>query len=263
MRGYNYINKDGFEPIINNGGQQAAEAIEVFGIKRVDKKSEAEHSKHQHPVMWPLSHLSIPLPGSGTIITNHGPVFVEGPMRASTLHGYHLDASLSKFRTPEQQKKALEEIAELPDGYVYIARHGKTIIGYVTFLPPEPYMCWGNDIVPGLMELGVIEVSPEWRRKGVGLGLLRETFKNDKFEDYLIISMEFAWHWDTTNTGLSTWQYRQMLIDVLGQFGFELWHTNDVDILSHPANTFMVRIGKRVPDDRIERLKNLCLSKAG
>lgn len=235
----------------------------MFGIRRVDRRYEIEQGKGLHTTVWPLSHISIPLPGSGAIITSKGPVFIEGPVSPSILHGYRLDEGLRKFRTAEQQKKALEGIAALPEGYVFIARHGKLILGYVTFLPPEEYLCWGNDRIPGLMELGAIEVSPDWRRKGIGLGLLREAFKNDVFEDYLVISMEFSWHWDLEKTRLTLWEYRQMLIDVLSNFDFDLWDTNDPDILSHPANTFMVRVGKQVPQDRVERLKRICTQRAG
>lgn len=228
-------------------------------------KSTARHTLSKYSMNYPSkrnwSQSGVKQPVSSALITSHGLVFVEGPVSADKLDEYRLDEGLKKFRTAEQQKQAMVEIAALPDSYVYVARQKKTVIGYVLFLPPDEYLCWGNNQVPGLLELGAIEVAPTWRRKGIGSALLREAFKNEAFEDYLIISMEFSWHWDLDSTKLSLWEYRQMLIDKLGHFGFELWQTNDLDILSHPANTFMVRAGRYVPHDRVELLKKLCVSK--
>ena len=205
-----------------------------------------------------LGGLTFRLPATNLVFTSKGPVHIEGPVSQAELERYHLDEGLKKFRPALQQMQALIGIAGMPESFVYIARHGMTIVGYVTFLPPDIYLCWGTEPLPGMLELGVIEASPEWRRMGIGGQLMREAFKDERFEDYLIISMEFAWHWDLDNSGLSLWKYRKMLTGVLAGFGFELWHTNDPDILSHPANTFMVRTGRQVSPGRVERLKKLC-----
>lgn len=205
-----------------------------------------------------LGRLTFRLPSTSVVFTTKGTVRLEGPVGPLELRGYHLDEGLKKFRPAAKQLKALVGIAGMPESFVYIARHEKTVVGYVTFLPPDIYLCWGTEPIPGVLELGVIEASPEWRRMGIGSQLLREAFGSGKFEDYLIISMEFAWHWDLNNSGLSLWKYRKMLTGFLAGFGFELWHTNDPDILSHPANTFMVRTGKKVSQERIDRLRKLC-----
>lgn len=208
--------------------------------------------------MGSLGTLTFRLPATSMVLTTKGAVHIAGPVSSHTLERYRLDEGLKKFRPASQQMKALMEIAEMPESYVYIARHGKTIVGYVTFLPPDVYLCWGTEPIPGMLELGVIEVAPEWRRMGIGSRLMGEAFKGELYEDYLIISMEFAWHWDLDNSGLSLWKYRKMLTGALAAFGFELWHTNDPDILSHPANTFMVRTGRKVSPERVEHLKKLC-----
>jgi acetoin utilization protein AcuA len=144
---------------------------------------------------------------------------------------------------------------------VFIVESGHVIVGYVIFCPPDEYLKWGNDQIPGLLELGAIEISPNWRHEGLGIKLLREVFKTDIFEDYLIISMEYYWHWDTDKSELSLWEYRNMLARVLGTFGFEQWKTDDPDITSHPANTFMVRAGRRIPGEWIERMKIIATSR--
>ncbi len=228
-------------------------------------KSTTGHASAKYSINYPAKHqwsqAGVKQPASSALITSRGLVFIEGPVSPEKLHEYRLDEGLKKFRTAEQQKLAMEGIAALPESYVYIARQKKTVIGYVMFLPPDEYLCWGNDQIPGLLELGAIEVTPAWRRKGIGSALLREAFKGNTLEDYLIISMEFSWHWDLENSKLTLWEYRQMLIDQLGHFSFELWSTNDLDVLSHPANTFMVRVGRYVPEERVDRLKRLCVSR--
>lgn len=196
------------------------------------------------------------------IVTDQGPVLVEGPVSPSRLHRFSIDSGLRMFRQAEQQKKALEDIAAMPNGFVFIARSGNTVVGYVTFLTPDAYLCPGAQDVPGLLELGAIEVSSNWRRRGLGVSLLKEAFRNDKFEDYIIISTEYYWHWDLEKTGLSIWEYRGMLVDVLRTHGFEIWNSTDPDVLSHPANTFMVRVGKRVPAQNIEQVRNVCSLKS-
>lgn len=195
------------------------------------------------------------------IIAGRGPIILRGPVNSEELTSYQIDKALNSFRPARQQLKALIEIASLDDGYVFIVESGKVIVGYVIFCPPDEYLKWGNDQIPGLLELGAIEISPNWRHEGLGVKLLREVFKTGIFEDYLIISMEFYWHWDTDKSELSLWEYRNMLSRVLGTFGFEQWKTDDPDITSHPANTFMVRAGKRIPNEWIERMKVIATSR--
>ena len=51
------------------------------------------------------------------------------------------------------------EIANLPEGRIIIARHHHTIIGYVTFLYPDPLERWSEGNMENLIELGAIEVA--------------------------------------------------------------------------------------------------------
>ena len=55
---------------------------------------------------------------------------------------FHED--LTAFRPPAQQHKALVEIAELPEGRIIIVRELNEIVGYVTYLYPDPLERWSE-----------------------------------------------------------------------------------------------------------------------
>ena len=77
------------------------------------------------------------------------------------------------FRPPSQQHQALIEIANLPEGRIIIARHNDTIVGYATFLHPDPLERWSEIKMDDLIELGAIEVISSFRGAAVGKNLLR------------------------------------------------------------------------------------------
>lgn len=48
------------------------------------------------------------------------------------------DEGLNSFRVSKEQFEAIIEIAELPEGRIIIARIDQHIIGYTTYLYPDP-----------------------------------------------------------------------------------------------------------------------------
>lgn len=179
-----------------------------------------------------------------TINTPKGTVTLEGPASKETIAELRMNDKLTNFRLPEKQKKALQEISELPTGMVYIARHEDEIIGYITFHEPDEYSRWVKH--PKVLEMGAIEISSDWRRCKVAQNLLKYSFSNPVLEDYIVITMEFCWHWDVNGTGLDIWDYQRMLTRLFGTVGLIKVPTDDPDILEHPANVLMARIGKNV-----------------
>lgn len=182
------------------------------------------------------------------IDTTKGPVLVEGPLAPETLEELSMDAGLSSFRPPGRQKEALVSIARLAEGRVYVARCGQTIVGYLTFHPPDEFDRWAG--MPGILEAGAIEVSTAWRRERVGTALLETVFSDEELEDYIVISAEFCWHWDLEGAGLDVWQYRELLRKIIGRVGLEERRTDEPNIRAHPANMLMVRIGSRVSQEQ-------------
>lgn len=191
------------------------------------------------------------------IETPNGTVIVEGPIPPDKLAGYKFHEDLTAFRPAPRQHKALVEIAKLPEGRIIIARKDETIIGYVTFLYPDPLERWSEGKMENLIELGAIEVIPEFRGCEIGKNLLIVSMMDDAIEDYIIITTEYYWHWDLKGTGLNVWEYRKMMEKMMNAGGLEWYATDDPEICSHPANCLMVRIGKRVDNESIQKFDQL------
>lgn len=189
------------------------------------------------------------------IDTSQGKVVIEGPVDISFLASLTADSRLSSFRSPERQKEALMAIADSPEGGVYIARHNKTIIGYAVFHAPSPYTRWSRH--PRILELGAIEVSPRWRRTGIASTLLKEAFKSNTFEEYIVIVCEFEQYWDLEGNKINFWNYQRMLIKLYGRFGFKKRRTDDPDIIEQPGNMLLVRPGNKVKSAYLKAFEGL------
>jgi acetoin utilization protein AcuA len=189
---------------------------------------------------------------SRTLRVNDRDLIIEGPVSGETLASYRFDEGLKAFRVPEMQHKALIEIADLPEGRIIVARENDLVLGYVTFLHPDPLESWSQAKLPDLLELGAIEISHLVRAGGVAKKLLEVSFLDDALEDYIIITTEYYWHWDLKGTGLDVWQYRKVMEKVMGSAGMIWLATDDPEICSHPANCLMAKIGGRVPQASVE-----------
>jgi len=189
--------------------------------------------------------------------TPHGSLIIEGPISSEKLAGYEFHEGLVAFRVPEQQHKALVEIAGLEDGRIIIARDRNTIVGYVTYLYPDPLERWSEGKMDNLIELGAIEVIPKYRGCSVGKNLLKVSMMDDAMEDFIIITTEYYWHWDLKGTGLNVWEYRKIMEKMMNAGGLEWYATDDPEICSHPANCLMARMGKRVDNESIQQFDRL------
>lgn len=190
-------------------------------------------------------------------LTPYGQIIIEGPMSSTDLKKYRFHDALSVFRPAQQQFKAILEIANLHEGRMIIARTDNTIIGYVTYLYPDPLERWSAFEMENLLVLGAVEVVPEYRGTKIASKLLELSMLDYFMENYIIISTEYYWHWDLRGTGLSVWEYRKVMEKIMATGGLTPARTDDPEINSHPANCLMVRIGKYVPQKSIEQFDNL------
>ncbi|GER66438.1 acetoin utilization protein AcuA [Weizmannia acidilactici] len=189
--------------------------------------------------------------------TKAGLLVIEGPIPGEKLAKMEFHGDLKAFRPAPKQLEALVEIADLPEGRIIIARDGNTVVGYVTFLYPDPLERWSEGHMENLLELGAIEVIPKYRGNAVGKHLLKVSMMDDAMEDYIIITTEYYWHWDMKGTGLNVWEYRKMMEKMMSAGGLKWFATDDPEICSHPANCLMVRIGKRVGQESIEQFDRI------
>lgn len=189
--------------------------------------------------------------------TEKGTLIVKGPVTGEDITKLAIDFGLKAFRSPDSQKEALAEIADLSEGRVIIATFNDVIVGYVTFHFPDEFERWGQSKMPDLLELGAIEITPEWRQAKVSRHLLDVAFMDNTFEDYIIISTEYYWHWDLKGTGLDVWQYKAVMQKVLGAFGMQNAATDEPEIASHAANSLMVRIGENAPIESVIQFETM------
>jgi len=180
---------------------------------------------------------------------------VEGPVSAEDLLKLKMNQGLNNFRPYEKQHKALVTISRLDPGRVYVARGGDEIVGYITFHKPDEFSRWHRH--PLVLELGGVEVAAHWRRHKVGSALLKYIFSDSYWEDLIVISTEYARHWDVAGSGMDVWGYRGMLDRFFGQAGFMPIFTTDPDIMDHPASVLMARVGYRVDLDQMMRFDDL------
>lgn len=194
---------------------------------------------------------------SKELVTPAGTLVIEGPIPSEQLADYQFHEDLIAFRPSEKQHQALIEIAELPEGRIVIARDGQTIIGYATFLYPDPLERWSEGKIENMIELGAIEIIPHYRGFGVGKCILTVSMMDDAMEDYIIITTEYYWHWDLKGTGLNVWEYRRIMEKMMNAGGLQWYATDDPEICSHPANCLMVRIGSRVNSEAIQKFDQI------
>lgn len=171
---------------------------------------------------------------------------IEGPVSHSFLKSLTFDDQLSSFRLPKNQFRALLEITLLPEGRVYIIRKAKHIIGYVTYHYPDKFEGWSKGHLPYLIKLGAIEICSNFRHLHLGGHLIKTSLSANEFEDYIILTTEYYWHWDLDYARIDVFKYKNLMQKLMAKGGLEVFATDDPEITSHPANCLMARIGKSI-----------------
>lgn len=210
-----------------------------------------------------VTTIKIPLPEHCQVEyilpSDHSFITVSGPLSPEQLEACRMCSGLNNFRRPEDQHRALIDIARLPEGKVYAAMAGDLIVGYITFHYPE-FDRWARSGIENLLELGAIEVSKHWRGLGIAKALVQAPFETGLMDDKIIVSLECYHSWDLRDSGLSVWEYKKMLEKLLAGAGFVTTPTDDPEIICHPANMLSVRIGPNADQRDIDKFRSLLFS---
>jgi len=175
-------------------------------------------------------------------------------LQALRQYSFHHD--LNRFREPQKQQEAMLKVMERDkETYMALVVHQNTIIGYTIVLPPEPNERWKK--LNYLKVLGVIEISTAYRGHKIGQRLLQTLFKHSQLEDYIVVSLEYCWHWDLSMTDGDPFRYMNMLKHVLQSSGFQEYETNEPDIALYDVNFMMAKIGANIFNEQIEEFKKL------
>ena len=153
----------------------------------------------------------------------------------------------ARYRSIVSKKETLIKAASQPDTNVTLAftPDGK-IIGFGILGYPPPGERWqrvGNRI---MMEVSVIEVGRPWRSLGISKKILRFLVDHPLEERRIFYMVGYSWTWDLER--ISAMDYRNMLISMFSQQGFETFQTNEPNIMMRPENLFMARIGANISE---------------
>src|SRR5699024_12460165 len=91
----------------------------------------------------------------------------EGALTASERRAYEFDQDLIADRPASKQYDAVLKISDFPEGRIIIARTKDTIIGYVTYLYPDPLERWSTFNMKDFIDLCSIEFIPAFSSVGI------------------------------------------------------------------------------------------------
>ena len=192
---------------------------------------------------------------SKTIETPAGPLLLRDFCPASLVERLIPDSGLYVFaRLPEREHQLLLNLAKSLDCALTLA-HTPTgvIVGQVTLTPGDDW--W--DGFENVYEV-TIEVSSNWRNLGIAHQLLAFTLELDALEDMILFAVGLTWHWNTEDLKMSVHRYQKLIAQLFGSQGFEEYETTEQDIHMELGNILLVRIGKDVSQDVVNRfLKRL------
>jgi GNAT superfamily N-acetyltransferase len=165
-----------------------------------------------------------------------------------------------RYEDAHKTKELLSAISRSSDQRIACAVCSSDLVGYVTVVPTEEGSRWrsieealqrsADDLQhPLIMELGSIEISKPWRSQGLAGRLLEFMFDDPYYEERIVFSRELSWHWDLKASGLSSYEYRGMLMRLFEGVGFRYCETDDEEIHYAGENMLMVRMGSAVPPE--------------
>ncbi|MGE4091766.1 MAG: GNAT family N-acetyltransferase [Candidatus Binatia bacterium] len=164
----------------------------------------------------------------------------------------------ARYRSIISGLDTLLRVATMPDANVTVALSPSgQIIGYIECSYPDAIEGWKANSDGLCYELGAIEVSRNWRHCGVGRAMVSWLLTDSFLETKIFFLTGYSWHWDTDQTGLSIYAYRNMLVRLFRPFGFRVYLTNNPEIAMSSANVLMARIGEQVTSQQIERFHHM------
>jgi GNAT superfamily N-acetyltransferase len=198
-----------------------------------------------------LLQRSAACPRKSAFETAAGSLILRSFCPPSLVASLRADRGLHAFaHIPVREHELLLGIAERPDCALTLAYTPTgEIVGQATLAPADAW--WQG--VANTYELAV-EVSTPWRRLGIARQLLSLALEPPVVEEMILIAVGLSWHWDLKGSGLSAFRYRSLLAHVLEPYHFFECLTDEPNVGMDPANILLVRIGKRVEHEVMDRL---------
>ena len=151
------------------------------------------------------------------------------------------------YRSIVSKKETLIKAASQPDANVTLAfTPDGEIIGFAILEYPPSEERWTRVGDRTMMAVSAIEIGRPWRSLGISKNLLRFLVDHPLKEERIFYMVGYSWTWDLE--GISAMDYRNMLISIFSQQGFEIYQTNEPNIMLRPENLFMARIGVNISE---------------
>ncbi len=205
-------------------------------------------------------------PIDNSIITSKGIICLTADCTIPNLSKMQADPGFASILAAEKVVTMLCDVVRC-GGDVSVARTaGGLIASFIAIQPIEPIE-WQNmkfrrrwQRLPIIYELGSFEVSRNWRGLGLFKALTTYAFNRPKWDDKILISNEYVWHWDVEGVHLTPREYGIMLTRLLSPHGFVEYYTDESDIACDPANRFMARIGSAVSAEQRHQFERLLVT---
>ena len=193
------------------------------------------------------------------IDTARGTILVENYCSPEKLRELGVDDGICMFsrHDPKRQLKSLLMVSETEGGNVVVGTHEDRLVSFIGTHYPTERERWGKPGYPWLYELGAIEVSRNYRKMGLAEAMLSVAFDDPFYDDKIVLTTGFTWHWDLEATGMDKMQYRALGIDLFGRYGFMEMATDEPNVTMDSANLFLVRLGKDTSFSRYQRFASL------
>lgn len=200
-----------------------------------------------------------PKKNTRTIETSKGNIEIENYCPADKLDKLNVDEGIRMFsrHNPERQKQALVKVARLAGGNIVTGIHDGMLVSYIGLHHPSERERWGKPGYQWLYELGAIEVSRAYRQSGLAEDMLDVAFDDPFYDDKIILTTAFTWHWDLEGTGMNKMQYRELFLHLATKYGFIEMGTDEPNITMDPMNLFLVRLGSKASFLRYQRFSSL------
>lgn len=201
----------------------------------------------------------VPKHNKRTLETERGPIEIENYRGPQALEELRVDDGICMFsrHDPERQKLALVNVSRTEGGNVTASVLGDLLVAYIGIHHPSERERWGKAGYPWLLELGAIEVSRNFRKMGLAEAMLGVTFDDPFYDDKIVITTGFTWHWDLEGTGMDKMQYRSVGLELFGRYGFMEMATDEPNIAMDSANLFLVRVGKDASFSKYQKFASL------
>jgi acetoin utilization protein AcuA len=187
-------------------------------------------------------------------------IIIHPRFPAEAFRGLELDSGLGSFAHYSsiiQKLEVFERIASKKGGRVSLAlRDERIVVGYLACWYPEETERWSR-MGELMYELGAIEVSRNFRKTRIASQMLDMVLSDDFLESKIMYMNGFSWHWDLDGTGLNKFEYRKLMLNLLKNYGFRDYYTNEPNVALREENLFMARIGSEVSEQDRKRFSHL------